>query len=334
MVNQETPTIVFDIGARYGPHPSFNGFHAPVQYVLVEADPSEADRLTALFTTPVISVVNAAVVPRPMTENLTLRLTQNAAMSSLFPRTDISPLYTEGSLRADQPATAQEVQVTATTIDELTNKFNRPHFIKIDTEGGEFAILEASSALSKVIGVRSEVTFTEVFSDGTGPSGSFSAIHDLLVSSGFSLLNLDYARKGDYFSKFVSSNSGYGQLQSTDGVWIRPIAPMLTDDSSLVDGLRGIAYALHNGAPDFALSLLSEHNLYQKGTQAAPKLWNHLAICVAKHLYSLKWEPAQSIAEHEAFWEGVFHRDYPRAHQFNNNLELNPAISNWNGRLE
>jgi hypothetical protein len=33
--------------------------------VLVEADPSEADRLTVLFTTPVISVVNAAVVARP-----------------------------------------------------------------------------------------------------------------------------------------------------------------------------------------------------------------------------------------------------------------------------
>ena len=334
MVEQEAPTVVLDIGARFGPHPSFNNYEAPIRYILVEADPEEADRLAAVYTTPLINVVNAAVVPRPMTAPLLLRVTQNAAMSSLFPRTDVSPLYLDGSNRADQPITAKEIHVPATTIDEISSEFKQPHFIKIDTEGGEYAILEASSAITKVIGIRAEVTFTEVFSDGTGAAGSFSPIHDILVAKGFSLLNLDYNGKGDYFSKFVSTKTGYGQLQSTDAVWIRPIAPMLSHDSSLVDGLRGIAYVLHNGAADLALNLLLEHNLCQRASEAAPKLWNHLANAAAKHLYSLKWEPSQSIIEHEDFWEAIFNRSYPRAHQYNNNTDLNPAIRHWNGRLE
>lgn len=334
MVTDETPTLVFDVGARFGPHPSFSEYKAPIRYVLIEADPTEADKLTSDFKTPIIDVVNAAIVPQASNSRLRLQLTKNAAMSSLFMRSDVSPLYRQGAEREFQPEAVAEIDVPTTTIDELSRRFGQPHFIKLDTEGGEHGILVASHSVRDAIGVRSEVTFTEVFSDGTGAAGSFSALHNLLVSYGFTLLNIDYVGQGDYFSKFASAAGRYGQLQSTDGVWIKPIGPLLSETSSVADGLRGIAFVLHNGAADLALSLLSEPDLCSRAEVVAPKLWGHLAASVAKHLYRLKWEPSQSITEHQDCWEAIFKRSFPEAHLYNSNPELNPSVKQWNDRLE
>lgn len=334
MVMDESPTLIVDVGARFGPHPSFDNFRAPIRYVLVEADPLESDRLRREFKTPTVDVVNAAVMPIRDAERPWLRRTRNAAMSSLYSRTDVSPLYRGGAERQSQPETVEEVEVPASTLDELMHRYGQPHFLKLDTEGGEFGILASSSATAGAIGVRCEVTFTEVFADGTGTEGSFSSIHELLLRYGFHLLNLDYVGRGDVYSKFVSPCSRYGQLQSTDAVWVKPIQPMLTDDTQLLDGLRGIAYLLHNGAPDLALHYLSVPNLDSRAQAVAPKLWNHLALAVATHLYTLKWEPSQSISEHQDFWEGVFGRRFPSAHLYNADPDLNPSVRSWNLRTE
>jgi hypothetical protein len=49
-------TVVADIGARYGIHPSWNGFDAPLRYVAFEPDTEEAERLRALYSkTPIFS---------------------------------------------------------------------------------------------------------------------------------------------------------------------------------------------------------------------------------------------------------------------------------------
>ena len=47
----ETTTIVADVGARYGMHPSWNGFDAPLHYIAFEPDFEEATRLRGIYQT-------------------------------------------------------------------------------------------------------------------------------------------------------------------------------------------------------------------------------------------------------------------------------------------
>ncbi len=332
MVNRETPTIVFDVGARYGPHPSFSHFLAPIHYLLIEADPSEADRLERNYPTDAVEVINAAVVPVADEASKTLRVTTNAAMSSLFSRSDVSPLYRQGSVRRNQTEVVSELCVNTVTLDECARRFGNPHFVKVDIEGGERDILLSSDVATNAIAIRSEVTFLEVFQDGTGAAGSFAAIHAGLVERGFMLLNLDYDGRGDASSKFVSATQRYGQLQSTDAVWVRPIEPLLNSPPTVLDGLRGIVFLMHNSAPDVAIDLLSSFTLKKLAAEEAPLLWSHLSDLVARHLYSIKWDPAQSVRDHKTLWESMFERDYPEMHQYNNSPRLNPNIDLWKQR--
>ena len=42
-------TTVADVGARYGIHPSWNGYDAPLRYIAFEPDPEEAGRLRGAY---------------------------------------------------------------------------------------------------------------------------------------------------------------------------------------------------------------------------------------------------------------------------------------------
>ena len=47
-------------------------------------------------------------------------------------------------------------------------------------------------------------------------------MHKIFLNNKFVLLNLDYDGRGDFYSKFISQdNKKYGQLESTDAVWVK-----------------------------------------------------------------------------------------------------------------
>ena len=49
MTGTNDTTIVADIGARYGMHPSWNGYDAPLRYIAFEPDTEEANRLRGIY---------------------------------------------------------------------------------------------------------------------------------------------------------------------------------------------------------------------------------------------------------------------------------------------
>ena len=49
----------------------------------------------------------------------------------------------------------------------------------------------------------------------------YSCENEMFIKQGFILLNLDYDGRGDFYSNLISENSKYGQLESTDAVWVK-----------------------------------------------------------------------------------------------------------------
>ncbi len=102
----------------------------------------------------------------------------NPALSGLLNRNSISPLYIID--RAAQEDAIKSVQVELMSLDTFQQATGHDFdFPKLDTEGNEHSILEGYQDLSKVIGVRSEVSFDEVFDSAIerNREGTFSRIH-------------------------------------------------------------------------------------------------------------------------------------------------------------
>src|ERR1700739_3851428 len=49
MAGTNDTTIVADVGARYGMHPSWSGYEAPLHYIAFEPDSEEATRLRGIY---------------------------------------------------------------------------------------------------------------------------------------------------------------------------------------------------------------------------------------------------------------------------------------------
>ena len=88
--NNNFNSVILDIGARYGIHPSFKNFGGENVILLVEADKIEADRLRKRYK----NFENVKVYAQAIGEICgykNLRILNNPAMSSFFKRKKISP---------------------------------------------------------------------------------------------------------------------------------------------------------------------------------------------------------------------------------------------------
>ena len=182
-----------------------------------------------------------------------------------------------------------KIECPAVSIDSFCNKNKlKLDFIKLDTEGTEFAILEgAQKQLENIMGVRCEVVFDKIFKG----MPMFGDIHELLIDKGFYLLNLDYEGRGDYQNDFVNVNERYGILSSTDGVWLRRQDDLEKNETQY---LKYAAFYLCNNAPDVALDALFRGKIkyeldYNKVESS--RLYRFVDISIQKLFYSLKWQP-------------------------------------------
>ena len=53
-------------------------------------------------------------------------------------------------------------------------------------------------------------------------------------------------------------------------------------------------------------------------------LKEYAAQLLIKHFYSIKWSPAQSIKEHQKFFNEVFEFNYPEMNKYNESEIYNP----------
>jgi FkbM family methyltransferase len=259
-------TIVADVGARYGIHPSFRRYDAPMRYLAFEPDADEAARLRGAGRGG--PHMNYEVFEVALDRQSGVRdfyLLRHRGLSSF-----LKPDLNSECFRHLKPGQAEIDRVIPIETERLDAVFERldliPDFIKIDTEGTEQDVLEGGAALlSKgVLGIRLSCNFQPCFIG----QRLFSESHEYLLKQGYILLNLDYKGYGyprlGLFRKpdpMENEDFRYGILVAADAVWIRhPNAlPDVFQGSALAIAILKLAYfCLLNNAPDLAVDLLRE----------------------------------------------------------------------------
>lgn len=313
-------TSVLDAGGRYGIHPSWKPFTGELDYYLFEPDIAETKRLTQKYfhRNGEVKVVGKAIAEKDCT--MAINFFRNRAMSSSVSRAPISALFHGERLR--EVDIVETIQCDAISIDSFCAKNALTlDFLKLDTEGTEFSILQgAKNQLKNIIGIRSEVAFDKIYEG----MPMFGDIHEFLVKEDFYLLNLDYEGRGDYQNDFVPANGRYGILTSTDGVWLRRRENLQKSEALY---LKYAAFCLCNNAPDVALDVLlcgrREHALDYSKIHFS-RLYRFVDIGIQKIFYSLKWQPGQSLKRSQDAYLEIFGRKMKEMNEFMESTELNP----------
>ncbi len=326
-----TRTTVIDAGGRYGLHPTWKSFTGELDYYLFEPDSTEAARLVQKYKERAveIKVIDCALLDKDGTA--TLFLFRNRAMSSVHKRTPVSPLFV--GERQNQVNVDDRREVKVTSIDSFCDQNSLSvDFMKLDTEGSDYAILEGAKAQlnESVLGIRCEVSFDYLFENAP----LFSKIHDLMMAHDFYLLNLDYNGKGDYCNEFVGTNGKYGILTFCDGVWLkrreRLFGALSIGGSNAEMEARVLKYAafcLINNASDVAVDVLlqARHEFHLDFLELKEsRLYRFVDISINKLFYSLKWEPGHSLEKHGETYFEIFNKRMLEMHEYNQSIELNP----------
>ena len=316
---------LLDIGARYGIHPNWKNFTGEANYHLVEADNDEVKRLKTKYKKyKNIKIYNHALGKE--NEILNLNILQNPPMSGFIERENVSPLFWGQRKKQQKIKKIKKIKTISLNNFISKSKFNFD-FLKLDVEGFEVKILENGFKIfDHLLGARSEVCFTKVYkSVHVKNVGTFNPIHEMFVDQNFVLLNLDYHGKGDFYSNLIPPSQNYGQLESTDAVWIKnPKSAII--DFTMEQTIKYICFLLLNNGVDVALWTLEK--TYKKfGSFTKYKNSKSLKFIkesVCKNFYSLKWIPNQKLNDHKNFYQKVFKSKYPEMNKFNEMSEFNP----------
>jgi len=304
-------TVVADIGARYGIHPNWNGFDAPLRYIAFEPDAEEANRLRGLYKDTKnfqYEVLETALDKEKGQRDF--HLLKHRGLSSC-----LKPDLTSECFRHLKPGQAEIEKIlkieTETGDDLFAGLGVVPDFLKVDTEGTEQDVIEGFEKLlgNGVLGIRSSCNFQPCFIG----QRLFSDSHDYLMRHGFVLLNLDYKGYGyprlGLFRKpdpIENEDHRYGILVAADAVWIRKpesLGETFSGDAATIAKLKLSAFCFLNNAPDLAVDLLRECAVAGElnGAIQETRLFQMLRLRAARFLGRYRtvpdeqWERAQGI---------------------------------------
>jgi FkbM family methyltransferase len=309
-------TIVADIGARYGIHPSWNGYDAPLRYIAFEPDSDEACRLRGLYKDSAIfryEVLETALDKQKGQRDF--HLLKHRGLSSC-----LKPDLNSECFRYLKPGQAEIEKIikieTERADDVFANLGLVPDFLKVDTEGTEQDVVEGCERLLSqgVLGVRLSCNFQPCFIG----QRLFSDSHDYLTARGFVLLNLDYKGFGyprlGLFRKpdpTESEDHRYGILVAADAVWIRKpenIARLLSDDQATFARLKLAAFCLFNNAPDVGVDILRESAESRQLSEAvkAARLYKMLRLKCARFLGRYRTVPDEQWERASGIFRSIF----------------------------
>jgi len=327
-------TTVVDIGARYGMHPSWNGFGGDMRYIAFEPDSEEAERLRQANCDGKFEVIEAAVLNKE--GEFDFNLLVHRGMSSF-----LVPDMQSESFKDLKPGLGN-IERTIKIRTKPLDCFSRDYawsvdFLKVDTEGTEHEVIVSGDQTIKegVLGIRSSVNFNPSFHDQT----LFSTTHDYLIKQGFMLLNLDYFGFGypklGLFKKpdpSLPESQRYGVLAACDAVWIRrPIylgtMERCSDRIGMESTVLKLAYfCLLNEAPDVAADILNSFCLDQSGWQLKETLesrvFKSLRLEMLKYLGKWRTVPDETWDKARAIFRTIFEVElkggsefYPQLHR-------------------
>lgn len=306
--------VVLDAGARYGLHPTWSELRDLASFHLFELDTEEASRLAAKYSAcPNITIHPVALYSR--SGPLRIKFRQHKGLHSAF----APDLETAAALRYMEEAqgVTGEADVAATTVDEAFAG-QEVHFLKLDTEGSELAILEGAtrSLADHVLGIRCEVNFVPMLEKGP----LFGDIAGFLQERGFDLLNLDYLGRGHAASQFTMPGR-YGTLLATDAVWIARRHRVMSGAPELV-ARRAVQLALflfQNNATDVAIDLLvaaARTPGIDLGVFVDQPLFRVLRRKVLLLFKDLSYLPYFEIDGIRDTYRTIFRSEFPEMHEF------------------
>ncbi len=307
---------MIDAGARYGLHPTWSDYKAPLVYCCFEPDPQEAERLEKKYREAGdrVRVECCALAEKPQMAEFH-RLRHHAASGFYRPAEDSIWYNIE---RPDEGEVLETFQVSCTTIDIYCENANlKANFLKLDTEGSELRILEGAEGQLRqsVLGVRSEISFDASYEG----QALFPEIHRYLLDLGFFLVNLDYDGRGVRRSDFVDEKR-YGTLLDSDGVWVKRPEQVLEDAIGKPEiVLKFAAFCFANHAPDLGLDTLLQFERQQSEDYWAlrdARLFEHLAIVVEDHFYQIRNLPGRGLNLSGPIYERLFGRSISRMHEY------------------
>lgn len=246
-------TVVVDAGGRYGMHPSWRGFEAPLDYRMFEPEPVEAERLSRKYASRRdVTVLPLALGAVPST-TIDLFITAHHGYIGATKPNPESLWF--GEVRPDEGMVVGSITVPATTLDAyLAETATRADFLKVDVESHELRVLQgAEHALERALALRVELQFDDSFEAQTA-----SAIFEHLIDErGFRMMRFDYDGRGQPLS-YMTVDGNYGALCGCDAVFVRkPASIEAWGGSEAAAGLVKLAaFALRNGMPDYAVVCL------------------------------------------------------------------------------
>ncbi len=215
-------TMVIDAGARYGIHPTWQRFDAPLRYFGFEPDEDEVKRLRQQLQPVGFELVQMGLAKKEGEQNL--YITKHRGCCSFLRVNPDSEWFRR--YRPGEGDIERITRVKTCSVDGFAAARGiRVDFLKVDTEGTELEVLEgAEKQISNVLALRVSVNFQRAYNK----QATFAEIHNYLLCKKFFLVNLDYFGRGvPYYGLFRNPDplsldaERYGVLIGTDGVWLK-----------------------------------------------------------------------------------------------------------------
>jgi FkbM family methyltransferase len=316
----ERNVTVFDIGCRFGIHPSWKGLkHAEyMKYFAFDVDANEIKRLKKKYSdysnyTP----INCGFSNKE--QDAEMNILAHHGQSSFFPPELKSVWF--NSHRIDDAKIESKKTYKLTTLDKYCSQRNLyPDFLKIDTEGYDYRIIEGGrTILSSVLAIRCEVHFHQVFKGAE----IFSDISSMLLSHGYQLANLDYDGRGIPNSYFCPNLNKYGIISGGEAVFIKSIHTI--KELTIYQKIKLILFCFFNNLEDLALNLLfdviSEITIEMRGDAIWLEIKRQYCLAARQLLYA----PGDLYNKAMQDYMTIFKEEFPDKHRFHESDSLNPA---------
>jgi FkbM family methyltransferase len=322
-VNKDAIITVFDVGCRFGIHPSWASqkHQSFLRYFAFDPDVEEVRRLANKYR-GFENYVAFAIGFSDKPEHRRLNVLAHKGQSSFLQPNPASTWFAEHR-KADASITEQ-IDCELIPMDRFCEEHDVwPDFIKTDTEGFDLNVLQGGArALAQALAVRCEAYFEEHFVGGP----EFDSIYRFLSNAGFSLANLDYSGKGVPQSYFCPNPGRFGIYTAGEALFIRKLA-MLRDlpEPAL---LKLVLFGFLNSLEDLSFKLLIQHREHRENRGVAKlnesPLWTEIKRRYLLAAKSLRDMPGDGYARAARDFETIFSEPFPSRHLFFESDFLNP----------
>ncbi len=313
--------IVFDVGARYGIHPSWRQIF---DLGLCEIHAFEPEREEYLFLRKKYSgntsyIINDLALGSHI-ETRSLNLLRHRGQSSFYEPNYESAWF--GTTRSsDGTIDGSQINCKVIRADHYIERLlESPQllstnvipnlFIKTDTEGFDLEVLKGFGRyLQCVSAIRSEMHFDKTFHNAPG----FASLLSFAEKHEFRVANIDYDGSGSPQSYFIPPGQRSGILCGCEVLFIRSDSYYMSQADSQF--LSSLLFLMHNALADYAVKLMLER---PDPIKNSPESLLAQQIKKLFLYFSKQMQDRSPLAHQRAMidYKAIFSEPYPEFHDF------------------